>query len=306
MRFALCTSRGVALAALLSALSSLTLAAGSLHLQAFAQELRAADTPPSPSAQYIELEHRFPNQIDPADASVIRAKQREIVNEAAFFGYDLGAPARNPSASWTFDQSVCPLIPDELVLHYRRQFPNGAQSLFTALVPRGPGRVFVVPVLYRNATPFRAATGSERSIAVFNRVVPADAAAQAAQPEGKWLLLALCYADIVYAHANVLNRAGNETGLARAPVPMLHISEASTARSVTFTDRNAPGEYLVWSLALNGKGRITAASALQLSDYIAKVRTGAPPTTKPMPQGTEPPIRILPPAQEPPVKPQPQ
>ena len=150
-------------------------------------------------------------------------------------------------------------------------------------------------MLYRNATPFRSATGSERSIAVFNRVVPADVAAKAIQPEGNWLDLALCYADIVYAHANVLNRSGAEVGLVRAPLPLLHISEDSTLRGVTFTDRNAPGQYLVWNLILNGKGRVTAATAVQLSDYIAHVRNGAEPTARPMPPGQRAPVKILPP-----------
>lgn len=296
MRFAMRKCGGFALTTVIG----VVWAFASLPSQAFAQESRPADTPPSPIPQYLELEHRSPAQFDPADASLIHEKLRDIAAEAAFFGYDLNA------SGWDYDQSVCPLLPDELVLHYRKQFRDGAQSLFTALVPRSPGRVFVVPVLYRNATPFRSATGSERSIAVFNRVVPADLAAKAIQPEGHWLDLALCYADIVYAHANVLNRSGDEVGLVRAPLPLLHVSEASTLRGVTFTDRNAPGQYLVWNLLLNGKGRVTAATAVQLSDYIARVRNGAEPTSRPMPQGKEPPIKVLPPQPEPPVKPTPQ
>lgn len=285
---------GAALALLIGLFSPVL--PGSFQVQASAQEPRAADTPPPANPQYFELEHRSASQIDPADSSVLRVKQKEISSEATFFGYDL------TSGEWDYDQSVCPLLPDELVLHYRRQFRGGAQSIFTALVPRGPGRVFVVPVLYRNATPFQSATGSERSIAVFNRVVPADVAAKAVQPEGKWLLLALCYADIVYAHANVLNQAGAEVGLARAPLPTLHLSVERTARFVLFTDRNAPGQYLVWDIDLDDKGRLTAASATQLSDFVAKVRNGAEPTPKPLPEGKEPHVKVLPPEKEPTVK----
>lgn len=238
--------------------------------------------------------------MDTADVSLIHAKQSAIAAEARFFGYDLSLPG------WNFDASSCPAMPDELVLHYRRPFAGGTESLFTALVPRNAGRVYVVPILYRNATPFLNATGSPRSIAVFNRVVPADVAAAAIQPDGKWLALALCYADIVYGNANVVNRSGDVVGLARAPEAMLHISEASTARSIVFTDRNAPGQYLVWTITLDGKGRITAASALQLPDYVAHVRKGADLVPKPMKAGKEPRVRPLPPQQEPPVTPRPQ
>jgi hypothetical protein len=267
---------------------------------ASAQDSRPADLPPPTDAKYLQLEHHPSSQLGPADLSLIHAKQHEISTEAAFFGYDLNA------GEWDYDQTSCPAIPDQLVLHYRRQFTGGAQSLFTALIPRGTGRVYVVPVLYRNATPFRSATGNERSIAVFNRVVPADIAAKAIDPDGKWLALALCYADIVYGNANVLERPGADIGLARAPIPLLRLSESSNARGIVFTDRNAPGEYLVFSLTLNEKGRVIAATAQQLSDYVAQVRNGTEPAEKPLPEGKEPKIKTLPPEQEPTVKPRPQ
>jgi hypothetical protein len=266
-----------------------------------AQDAQPADIPSPANTQYLELEHFPSSKLDPAVSSLIRARQHEIAAEAAFFGYNLSA------AGWDFDQTSCPAMPDQLVLHYRKHFPDGAESFFTALVPRDAGRVYVVPVLYRNATPFRSATGSERSIAVFNRVVPAAIAAKAVDPNGKWLALALCYADIVYGNANAMQRAGSaEIGLARAPLPLLRLSEAKNAAGVVFTDRNAPGEYLVWDITLNEKGRVIAASALQLSDYVARIRNGADPVTKPFPEGQEPPIKVLPRPTEHPVKPTPQ
>jgi hypothetical protein len=277
-----------------------TLPAALFPPQAVAQESRPADTPPPVKTEYLQLDHLPSSQLDPADASLIHKKQREITAEAAFFGYDLNA------GGWDYDKSSCPAMPEDVVLHYRRSFANGAASLFTALVPRGTGRVYVVPILYRNATPFRSATGSERSIAVFNRVVPADIAATAIDPNGKWLALALCYADIVYGNANVLNRAGSEIGLSRAPLPLLRLSEENTARSIVFTDRNAPGQYLVFDLTLNDKGRLVAASAVQLSDYVAKIRTGEELTEKPLPPGKEPPVKTLPAQKEPTVVPRPQ
>ena len=261
---------------------------------------RPADTPPPPNSEFIELEHRTPAQMDPASLALIHAQQRAIAAEAAFFGYDLA------SGTWTWDQAVCPALPDRLMLHYRRQYRDGAESLFTALVPQGPGRVLVVPILYRNATPFRSASGAERSIAVFNRAVPANVAESAVQPDGKWLTLALCYADMVDANAHALRRVGNEVGLSHAPVATLHLSEASNIREIVFTDRDAPGQYLVWNIALNDKGRVTAATRVKLSDYVARVKNGVELTEKPLPQGKEPTVKVLPPQQEPPVKTTPQ
>ena len=67
-----------------------------------------------------------------AEASLLHAKRQAIAEEAAFFGYDLSQPG------WTPAPAPCPEIPGYLLLHYRRVSHQGAQSVFTALVP--PGR----------------------------------------------------------------------------------------------------------------------------------------------------------------------
>jgi hypothetical protein len=252
------------------------------------------------ASKYLELDHTPSSKLSAADLSLIHTRRNEIAAEAAFFGYNLNA------GEWDYDAATCPLIPEQLLLHYRRQYGHGGESLFTAIVPRGRGRVWVIPVLYRNATPFRSATGSERSIAVFNRVIPADEAAKAVEPEGNWLSYALCYADMVYGNANILSRPGTEVGLSHAPLPLLRMSEASSARGIVFTDRNAPGEYQVWNLTLNDKGQMVAASSQELADYMAKERTGAELVEKPLPEGKEPAVKTLPAGQEPKVVVRPQ
>ncbi len=269
-----------------------------LHVAAQTQAQQAE--PIVVQSKYLMLDHTPSTSLDPGTRALLRTKRQEVATEAAFFGYNLNA------GEWSYDAATCSAMPDQLLLHYRRHYGDGAESLFTAIVPRGPGRVWVVPVLYRNATPFRSATGSPRSIAVFNRVVLPEVAVKAVQPDGNWLAFALCYADIVYGNANVLSRPGTETGLAQAPLPLLRVSEASSARGIVFTDRNAPGTYMVWNLTLNDKGQLLAATAQQLSDYVAKIRNGAEPTEKPVPPGAEPAVKTLPPPKEPTVKTRPQ
>lgn len=286
---------------------------------AFSARLFAqTEAPPVPSAEnaasgqprFLELEHTAPGQLDPADAARLHAQARAIAGEAAFFGYNLHA------SGWTWNEAVCPVFPDHLLLHYQRTAPDGGVSLFTALVPRRASahrvsssdqdRVYVVPILYRGATPFQSAEGSERSIAVFNRVVPADVAAQALQPDGHWLVLSLCYADMVGAEAHAVQRAGGDLALALAPLPTLHIAEGGPTSEVVFTDRSTPHHYLVWTLTFTDKGRLRAASAQSLSDYVAPFRHGKEPLVRVLPPGQEPKVKVLPPGQEPSVKTVPQ
>src|SRR5581483_3169358 len=130
------------------ALAVLSAACAALSLPAFAQQPE-----PEVSSRYLQLEHTSSAQLSPADLSLLHSKRAAIGTEAAFFGYDLSAGA------WDYDAATCPLMPGQLIVHYRRHFPNGAASIFTALVPRAAGRVWVVPVLYRNALPFHSAMG---------------------------------------------------------------------------------------------------------------------------------------------------
>jgi hypothetical protein len=272
--------------------------AGLALARAQAQE-PASSPAPAAAASQISLRDRAPAQISPADAALLHARRHEIVSEAAFFGYDLSAHG------WSFDQVACPWMPDDVLLQYRRRSRDGAQSLFTALVPRQAGRVLVVPVLYRSATPFQSAIGSERSIAVFNRAVSADVAQKAAQPGSQWLSLALCYAELVGAQPHVPQESSNDIGLIRAPEPTLHISNTNDSRQIVFSDQEAAGRYQIWTIMLNGKGRLTAATASTLSDYVAHATSEAMPREKRMPPAAEPPEKPLPPAVEPPEKPLP-
>jgi hypothetical protein len=286
-------------------LAAWSLSFASLSAQTTSSAASAAESAGSEQPRFLQLEHRSAAQTNPADVVLLRSRASAIATEAAFFGYNLHA------SGWTWNEAACPEFPDRILLHYRRTSRDGAASLFTALVPRSPSprgkdSVYVVPILYRNATPFKSAYGSERSIAVFNRVVSPEMAEQALQPNGGWLLMGLCYAELVGAESHALLRSGSDVSLALAPVPTLRITESAPTRQVIFTDRNAPGQYLVWDLTFTGQGRLLTATATRLSDYIAPLRNAKEPPFLPMPTGKEPPVKVLPPGKEPAVKPLPQ
>lgn len=200
------------------------------------------------------LELRSPEQMSAADAALVQAKHTEIATEAAFFGYTLSA------GSWNYTQVLCPLLPDYLLLHYRQVSRRGAESLFTALVPRAAGRVKVVPVLYRNATPYVEAPSAPRTIAVFNRALPEETAASVSNRQGDWIELAMTYAAVAGAEPGLVMSAHVEPALYRAPPPTAEISIADRLQLVRFTDHDERGLYSVWDVSLDPHGRVTEAS----------------------------------------------
>lgn len=249
---------------------------------------------------WISLEQHSGSEMSAADAARVHAQRRAIAEEATFFGYDLSLHG------WQYTEAACPDMPGVLILHYRRTARSGGESLFTAVVPGGSGRVQVVPVLYRSATPFQSAVGSERSLAVFNRAVDSSLAKKDLQSGGSWLQLGLCYAEIVGAEPRVPRETDANPALLRAPSPTLLISEVNQTASVTFTDRDAPHRYSVWSVNFDSHGHVVAATSTSLADYVAQVVNGQTPREKPLPAQQEPKVIHLPPPTEPQTKPIPQ
>lgn len=282
------------------------LAAGIFAAPVWARQSENAG--PGANPPYTMFGVRPAEQMDPQDAAVVKAKHREIATEAAFWGYDLNA------GHWTWDQVVCPEIPDAEVLHYRRKGSKG-EFLFTAVVPRGAGRVLVAPVLYGGATPFESATGAKRTTSVFNQAVPVDLATRDIEPEGHWLQLAMTYAVIAGAEPRVPSLAEQQPGLMKAPEPGLKLSQASHAREVVFSDHQAPRHYTVWTIGFNGQGRATQATATTIADYVPPTQNPAEPRQEQVEPGKkskktkemeEPKVKVIPEPPEPKAKPAPQ
>jgi hypothetical protein len=211
---------------------------------------------------YLHLDRRPSADLASEDRETLQKQHKYIAGEAALFGYDLSV------GDWISTQSTCPLMPTAMILHYRRHSSDRAVSEFTAVFLRDSGRVYVIPLTYRNVTPFHPAPGSPRSITVFNSVIPSATAAAALQLHGQWLLLAACYADMTSPQAYVLKQPADSIALARAPGPTLEVSEINSTRGIIFTNRYAPHQYSVWHLTFAAKGRLRAASATRVYDYI--------------------------------------
>ena len=239
------------------------------------------------------LEHRTAEQMNAGDAALLQEKHADIVKEALFWGYDLTA------GSWTYDQVVCPQLPDEVLLHYRGVSRKGAKSLFTALVPRGTGRVQVVPVLYHNATPYEWAPSAPRTMAVFNRALPAETAEDSTDPQSDWIELALTYAALAGGDSDLVMGQNTPRAATMAPHPTAEISVRGRVELVRFTEHDRDGLYSIWDVSLDPRGRVTAASmepypapiaepgaeapdvaasASDTSSPVANTAAGAPPT----------------------------
>lgn len=212
----------------------------------------------------LPLEHRAAGQMSAGDAALMQQKHADIAAEALFWGYDLSV------GTWTYDQVVCPELPDDVVLHYRGVSRKGAQSLFTALVPRGASRVQVVPVLYHNATPYEWAPAAPRTMAVFNRALPAQTAEQSTDPQSDWIALAMTYAALAGGDSEMVIGQNTSPEAYEMPHPTAEVSIRGRVELVRFTEHDRDGLYSVWEVSLDPHGRVKAADVDRYPAPIAE------------------------------------
>jgi len=191
-----------------------------------------------------------------APSASAQLREGGIASAAKIYGYNLGA------GNWTLDQVPCVAMPKVSLLHYREAFPDGTESRFTAVVPlEGEGRVRIVPVLYRNATPFLPAPVNPRNYALFNQLVQGSAA------KGTWLDLSACYAALTGADSGVRS----ELGIAGAPRPTVHTDPGGKTHRVTFATHQSQSGYKVWNVSFDRFGRVTNAATEDETVYAGKV-----------------------------------
>jgi hypothetical protein len=208
----------------------------------------------------ITVRHLAPDAMSLSDQAALENHRAELVAVARLYGYDLAA------GNWSDEQTLCPPLPDTILLHYTQRFPDGTESLFTALVPRGPGHVRIVPVLYRNATPFVPAPQNPRNYALFNEL-----AGEAAAPDENWLELSTCYVELTGGHVDLRSGQDEGIGIAGAPSARIHIEPKDKTARVTLATREGISAYRIWSISFNQHGRVTAASTEDQSVAAARV-----------------------------------
>ncbi len=157
------------------------------------------------SAGRVEtLEFRAPDKMSEADRLLVGANEGEIARRARLHGFDLdGGDGR----SWGYEQAVCPVFPDHVVLEYSRDNGRGDVTLFSAVIPRGEGHVRVIPVERRGYSLWTPASSNALTLNDFNHILKEEG--RGLSPD--WLRLGLCYAALSGGHVRAALRA--RTGL---------------------------------------------------------------------------------------------
>ncbi|HEX4030535.1 MAG TPA: hypothetical protein VHX20_09230 [Terracidiphilus sp.] len=160
---------------------------------------------------------------------------------------------------WSYDQLVCPALPNHLFLRFTRNNGAGDVSLFSASIPRnGEGHVRIIPIERRSYSLFSPAPINALTISAFNRI-RAEEKSSGATPG--WLGTALCYAALAGANpvAARMDTMDGSRKYPQASPPILEVTLQGGA-VIRFTDMSAKPRPMVWSLIFNSNGRLLKAT----------------------------------------------
>jgi hypothetical protein len=170
--------------------------------------------------------------------------------------------------SWTYQQLVCPALPNHLFLRFSRNEGTSEMSMFSVAIPRGgEGKVRIIPIVRKGYSLFSPAPIGALTIASFNRIRSEENTDWPAN----WLGTGLCYAALAGANpqAGELPPQPQEGELLPHPGETEHVpitieptfvKENNGGTIVRFADVSTNPHPMEWNLIFDSKGRLLKAT----------------------------------------------
>ncbi len=211
-------------------------------------EIRAPFALHAPSRQAGSIAFRAEDSMTAPDRQAAAGAMPAIRKSAALAGFDLD------HGRWTYQQIVCPVFPNHVLLLFSRNNGAGDVSEFSAAVPRNTeDAARILPILRRSYALFPPAPANGLAISVFNWI----RAGENPRKKAPWLTTALCYAALTGTRVVLPEPAGKNTkaGVPLAMSPLLNVGADGSA-VIRFDDVEAPQHPKEWDLAFNSDGEL--------------------------------------------------
>ncbi len=198
-----------------------------------------------------------------ADRELYVAARARLARAGRLFGYQMQGPG------WTCDEVITPDIPDYLMVACRKPGAGRADA-FTGLIARRGVAVYVVPVLFGGAAPWKSAANMKASREIFNHVVPEQIAAQSVKPGNDWMQLAMTFTALSGDDSEVLTEPSRQLKWLTAPAPTIQMRNGSSLRTILFSDVSRAGGIRIWTLTFDRQGRLLRARVTTRRDLKAE------------------------------------
>jgi hypothetical protein len=195
---------------------------------------------------------RSTDQMAERDREEAAGAESSISEHAGFIGIEFN------QGKWSYDQVVCPALPNHLFLRFKRNNGTGDVTMFSASVPRGDeGRVRIIPIQLRGYSLFSPAPINALTISAVNHIRAEEHPDKA--PD--WLGTALCYAALAGAHPQPALMPGvpESEKYPTAPEAFLKVPIAGGA-VLSFADVAATPKPMEWVMTFDPKGKLLKAT----------------------------------------------
>jgi hypothetical protein len=189
---------------------------------------------------------------------------------------------------WSYQEVVCPALPNHLFLQFTRNNGTGDVSVFSASIPRnGEGRVRIIPIQLRGYSLFSPAPINAMTISAFNHIRGEEHFDSAPA----WLGTGLCYAALAGGHPKAA-LAAKDIESEKFPEAMPALLEVPNhgGATVSFADVAATPHPMEWTMIFDGKGKLLKAAKKPAAMIPVKVIRPTPMVVKgnamPQPAGT--------------------
>jgi hypothetical protein len=215
--------------------------------------------PPKPFSPDVQasvtvapIEYRAVSQMAEKDSLLAADAESSIGEHAGRVGLEFN------QGKWSYEQVVCPALPNHVFLRFMRNNGTGDVSMFSASIPRnGEGRVRIVPIQMRGYSLFSPAPINALTISAFNHIRTEE------NPSGipDWLGTGLCYAALAGGHPQAASLKEDAQDLKfPAAIPAELKIPNKGGEVISFLDVGAAPKYMDWTMTFNRKGKLLKAT----------------------------------------------
>lgn len=198
------------------------------------------------------IQFRSPEQMTERDREVEADGESSIRERVSFAGLEFN------EGKWSYQQIVCPVFPNHVLLKFTRNNGKGDESVFTASIPRmGEGRVRIIPILRRGYSLFSPAPVNALTLSAFNHIRMEE------HPAGPpdWLGTGMCYAALAGAHPVVdLRPTDPDAKSFPSGAPATLVIPLEGGAIIQFLDVAGKPQPMEWTMTFDRKGRLLKAS----------------------------------------------
>lgn len=240
----------------------------------------------SDPARLHAIEFRAVDQMTEKDRLQAANAESSIAEHTRYTGLEFN------EGQWSYEQVVCPALPNHIFLRFLRKSGAGDVSMFTASIPRGEeGRVRIIPIQLRGYSLFSPAPINALTISAFNHIRGEENPDQDPDKAPDWFGTALCYAALAGGHPQPATVSENPAAekFPIASTALLSVGNNGGA-VLSFTDVSAKPRPMRWTMTFDHKGKLikgghSQADLLNITvEHPLQVNQVGPPTAMTAPK----------------------